>query len=87
MDAQLYTGYPPFHDAILHDVPVMFQVIEGIRPSRPPGNVISDHVWNIMQKCWSHNFEERPSIISIVLELGMSQCLSGAHFYFPVIFG
>lgn len=73
---QLYTGYPPFHDAFLHDAPVMLQVMEGIRPSRPEGNVISDEVWTVMQKCWSHNFTERPTIINIVLELG-SQCLSG----------
>ncbi|KAJ7731569.1 kinase-like domain-containing protein [Mycena maculata] len=72
---ELYTGFPPFHEAILHDAPVMLQVMEGRRPDRPAADVISDQIWTIMQKCWSHNFLKRPSIIDIVLELGMSRCL------------
>ncbi|KAJ7144149.1 kinase-like domain-containing protein, partial [Mycena epipterygia] len=49
---ELYTGFPPFHDAILHDAPVMFQVMEGVRPSRPAGDTIHDDIWNIIEKCF-----------------------------------
>ncbi|KAJ6518288.1 kinase-like domain-containing protein [Mycena vitilis] len=66
---ELYTGFPPFHREILHDAPVMFQVLQGVRPSRPPGGVIPDHIWNIMQQCWAHNITDRPTILGIVLEL------------------
>ncbi|KAK7032682.1 kinase-like protein [Favolaschia claudopus] len=68
---ELYTGFPPFHDAILHDAPVMFQVMAGFRPPRPPGDLIPDPIWNIMQQCWAHDLAERPSILRIVLELAM----------------
>ncbi|KAJ7144130.1 kinase-like domain-containing protein [Mycena epipterygia] len=68
---ELHTGFPPFHGTILYDAPVMFQVIEGARPSRPEGGVIPDHIWSIMQKCWAHNFAERPMIHGIVLHLAM----------------
>ncbi|KAK6996818.1 kinase-like domain-containing protein [Favolaschia claudopus] len=60
---ELYTGFPPFHQAILHDAPVM--------PPRPPGDLIPDPIWNIMQQCWAHDLAERPSILGIVLELAM----------------
>ncbi|KAJ6521206.1 kinase-like domain-containing protein [Mycena vulgaris] len=77
---ELYTGCPPFHDAILHDAPVMLQVMDGVRPNRPPGNAISDRTWDIMQKCWSHNYTDRPSILSIVLALAMHEHSPGMFF-------
>ncbi|KAJ7617180.1 kinase-like domain-containing protein [Roridomyces roridus] len=70
---ELYTGYPPFHHELLHDAPVMLQVMARCRPSRPAGHVIPDQIWNIMQRCWAHEYAQRPSIIDIVLELGVSQ--------------
>ncbi|KAJ6589746.1 kinase-like domain-containing protein [Mycena capillaripes] len=73
---ELYTGYPPFHEAMLHDAPVMLHVMDGIRPNRPPGDVIPDHIWNIMQQCWAHNFADRPTILGIVLELSMHERFS-----------
>ncbi|KAJ7797892.1 kinase-like domain-containing protein [Mycena olivaceomarginata] len=80
---ELYTGYPPFHDAILFDAPVMLQVVAGARPSRPAGNCIPDHIWNIMQQCWAQDFAERPSILGIVLELAMHERMSGMISSFP----
>ncbi|KAJ7871906.1 kinase-like domain-containing protein [Mycena olivaceomarginata] len=81
---ELYTGYPPFHKAILHDAPVMFQVIEGLRPSRPAGDVIPDHIWNIMEQCWAHNFADRPTILGIVLELVMHERLAAKMLSYAV---
>ncbi|KAJ7659047.1 kinase-like domain-containing protein, partial [Mycena polygramma] len=75
---ELYTGFPPFHRAILLDVQVMFQVLEGVRPSRPAGDVIPDHIWNIMEQCWAHNFVDRPTILGIVLELTLHERRQGA---------
>jgi hypothetical protein len=39
--------------------------------------VIPDPVWNIMQKCWAHNFADRPTIGQIVADLRMNDSLSG----------
>jgi hypothetical protein len=61
----------------------MFQVIEGLRPTRPAGDVIPDHIWNIMEQCWAHNFADRPTILGIVLELAMHDRLAG-DLSFPV---
>ncbi|KAK6996811.1 kinase-like domain-containing protein [Favolaschia claudopus] len=66
---ELYTGFPPFH--ILHDAQVMLQVIQKDRPPRPPGDLIPDPIWNIMQQCWAHDLTERPRILGIVLDLAM----------------
>ncbi|KAJ7062347.1 kinase-like domain-containing protein, partial [Mycena amicta] len=66
---ELYTGFPPFHEEILHDAPVIYQVMQGARPTRPAGAIIPDHVWEIMQQSWSHNYADRPTILGIVLEL------------------
>ncbi|KAJ6480431.1 kinase-like domain-containing protein [Mycena sanguinolenta] len=76
--ACLYTGFPPFHEAVLYDAPVMLQVIDGVRPARPAGNLVPDYMWNIMQQCWAHDFAERPTILGIVLELVMHERLSAA---------
>jgi hypothetical protein len=67
----------PVPQIILHDAPVMFQVIEGLRPTRPAGDVIPDHIWNIMEQCWAHNFADRPTILGIMLELAMHERLAG----------
>ncbi|KAF7329372.1 Kinase-like protein [Mycena kentingensis (nom. inval.)] len=72
---ELFTGWPPFHEEILHDAPVILQVMEGARPARPPGKLIPDHVWEIMQESWSHNFADRPTILGIVLQLAMHERL------------
>ncbi|KAJ7495448.1 kinase-like domain-containing protein, partial [Mycena latifolia] len=66
---ELYTGHPPFHKAISYKASVMLQVIYGRRPSRPEENIISDHIWDMMQRCWSHDFADRPSILGVVLDL------------------
>jgi hypothetical protein len=49
----------------------MLQVMAGVRPSRPAGDLIPEYIWKIMQQCWSQDFKERPSILGIVLELTM----------------
>ncbi|KAF7296705.1 Kinase-like protein [Mycena chlorophos] len=79
---ELYTGFAPFHQEILHDAPVILQVMEGVRPARPTntdsGISIPDHVWEIMQQSWAHNHADRPTILGIVLELAMHAPLTAA---------
>ncbi|KAF7299457.1 Kinase-like protein [Mycena indigotica] len=70
---ELYTGFPPFHAEILHDAPVILQVMAGVRPSKPDDAAIPDYVWEIMQQSWSHNHADRPTILGIVLELAMHE--------------
>ncbi|KAJ7495404.1 kinase-like domain-containing protein [Mycena latifolia] len=79
---ELFTGYPPFHEAILFDASLILKVIEGVRPIRPAGDLISDKVWSIMQKCWAHIFADRPTIPDIVLELAMHEHRPGM---FPLV--
>ncbi|KAJ6537966.1 kinase-like domain-containing protein, partial [Mycena capillaripes] len=79
---ELYTGSPPFN-AILYDAAVMFQVIGGFRPSRPDGDAIPDHIWNLMQQCWAHHFADRPTILGIVLEIEKHERLAGV-ISFPI---
>ncbi|KAJ7020028.1 kinase-like domain-containing protein [Mycena alexandri] len=53
----------------LEEPAVIYQVVQGVRPNRPAGNIIPDHIWKITEKCWAHNFADRPSILGILLEL------------------
>ncbi|KAJ6587596.1 kinase-like domain-containing protein, partial [Mycena vulgaris] len=65
---ELYTGHQPFED-VESDTAVLFKVIAGDRPSKSTRKLIPDRVWDIVQKCWSHHFADRPSIRGVVLEL------------------
>ncbi|KAJ7144160.1 kinase-like domain-containing protein [Mycena epipterygia] len=82
---ELYTGWPPFHDVISHNALVMLQVIEGTQPSRPEGGVIPDHIWDIMQQCWVHNFADHLTIRDIVFELASFRCVSITYRRFPPV--
>ncbi|KAJ6608486.1 kinase-like domain-containing protein, partial [Mycena sp. CBHHK59/15] len=65
---ELYTGHPPFHEICPYDAPVIYKVVGGLRPSRPAGDSsIPDRIWKLMQRCWSHNSVDRPSIVDVVL--------------------
>ncbi|KZT29110.1 kinase-like protein [Neolentinus lepideus HHB14362 ss-1] len=37
---------------MLSDVQIREKVLAGMRPSRPPGDVIPNEVWLLMEKCW-----------------------------------
>ncbi|KAJ7203038.1 kinase-like domain-containing protein, partial [Mycena pura] len=72
------TCSPPFHGAAhCNDASVMLQVIAGVRPPRPAGDLIPNHIWSVMQQCWAHNHVNRPSILGIVLELMNHQPVIG----------
>ncbi|KAK0479664.1 kinase-like domain-containing protein [Armillaria novae-zelandiae] len=60
---QLYTGLPP-----LHNIPNDFAFRNLVarrkrRPSRPPE--ISDELWDVVMRCWSHEPGDRPTMESL----------------------
>jgi serine/threonine protein kinase len=62
---QLYTRKVPYAD-IRNDNSVAFAALEGHRPSRPnadgcPGDVPSDAVWELLERCWRPNPTDRPT--------------------------
>ncbi|KAJ6534228.1 kinase-like domain-containing protein [Mycena capillaripes] len=73
---ELYTGNAPFRE--LGESAVILQVVQGGRPKRPVG-IIPDPVWDIMEKCWSHNFVNRPDIDEIVRTLGIPEPVPGMN--------
>ncbi|KAG7451900.1 kinase-like protein [Guyanagaster necrorhizus] len=64
---QLYTGLPP-----LPNIPNDFAFVNRIvrrkqRPSRPPE--ISDELWAVVMRCWSHEPGDRPTMESLNSEI------------------
>lgn len=41
----------------------MMKISRGLRPKRP--NNIPDHYWELIQKCWKQNPDERPTFEEI----------------------
>ncbi|KAF7356563.1 hypothetical protein MVEN_00990000 [Mycena venus] len=66
---ELYTGKPPFSD-ISHDAAVMLRVMAKERPARPSDadgrELMSEELWALVQQCWSHDVEERPTMARVV---------------------
>lgn len=48
------------------------ELTNGYRPPRPSGITISDHVWEIICRCWFLDPVARPSFASIAVALGLS---------------
>ncbi|KAK7462961.1 hypothetical protein VKT23_007542 [Stygiomarasmius scandens] len=40
---------------------VMFDVVGGIRPTRPESPWCSDYIWRLIQQCWAQDISSRPS--------------------------
>ncbi|KAL1743944.1 kinase-like domain-containing protein, partial [Schizophyllum fasciatum] len=58
---ELFAGHPPFVEIAL-DATVMWKVaFQQQRPARPPSAVLSDAVWQLITRCWAHDFATRPS--------------------------
>ena len=60
------TGCVPYHD--LHDQQVVLTIARGMQPRRPDKEVVTDHRWRFIQRCWSPTDlpESRPSSDEIV---------------------
>ena len=69
--SQLYTGDVPFPKC--HDFKVYKIVANGGRPSRPVTKDllrISDAAWELVNRCWSHQPQNRPSATVVAAQLG-----------------
>lgn len=62
------TGELPFHNH--REISISFKVIEGERPCRGVGFV--DALWEMLEVCWAHHPNNRPSIEDIL------RCLKAA---------
>ncbi|KAJ8081478.1 hypothetical protein PM082_007323 [Marasmius tenuissimus] len=56
---EIMTGKPPFHHLI--DPAVIYQVsVHHIRPTRPSEGWCPDHIWDLVESCWSEDPLRRP---------------------------
>jgi serine/threonine protein kinase len=62
-----FTGRAPFYDS--RPTTVAVDVLSGIRPERPAHSSLTDDVWNLTQRCWDHDPEQRPGISEVVAHL------------------
>ncbi|KAJ7851493.1 kinase-like domain-containing protein [Mycena olivaceomarginata] len=66
---EVYTGNSPYHEQ-RNDFVVLLEVLNGVRPERPPANTtqeeLPDAVWDCMTQCWSDEPTSRPSTSDLV---------------------
>ncbi|KAJ6589507.1 kinase-like domain-containing protein [Mycena capillaripes] len=71
---EILSGKPPFYD--LAEATIMYKLlVEGIRPARPvpwPETAAYDSIWELLQGCWTDEFNTRPTAAEIVQQLGHS---------------
>ncbi|KDQ58880.1 hypothetical protein JAAARDRAFT_175539 [Jaapia argillacea MUCL 33604] len=71
---ELWTGQKPFHD-IVNEVTVIRKVARGERPDRPSstdehtGQPMPDELWNLIEKCWSPEPRDRPTMGEVIQEM------------------
>ena len=67
---KVYTGQLPFYE-FEHEFPVMFSVAQGQRPTRPATdmNGLNDGVWCLIEACWNHSPNLRPTAKHVVQSL------------------
>ena len=66
----------PFHS--VRDTEVVYKVIQGERPTIPVNASelgISEDLWQLLVKCWNHNYPERPKINEILRHLSRDPAL------------
>ena len=61
----MHTGALPF--AGLQPGRIKYKIINGERPPRPAA--MEDALWQILQDCWQHKAEDRPTAESLVPRL------------------
>ncbi|KAJ7641852.1 kinase-like domain-containing protein [Roridomyces roridus] len=61
---EVYTGAPPWASQPAEMV-VLLDVVRNIRPLRPTDGSIDDAMWRIVEQCWAHQPEERPTILQV----------------------
>ena len=67
----------PFHT--VRDTEVVYKVIQGERPTIPANASeigISEGLWELLVKCWNHNYTKRPQINEIFQHLSQEPALA-----------
>ena len=65
---EVFTGQKPF-GCSRYDVDTWMQMVEGKRPEKPMnvlGLGFSDGIWDLVQRCWAQDYDERPIIDDVV---------------------
>ncbi|KAJ6582042.1 kinase-like domain-containing protein [Mycena capillaripes] len=71
---EMYTGRVPFFGC--KDIVVPGRVMAGQRPARPDSPVIPDHLWDLIEVCWSQEPTARPLMETVVTSM-VPSCSSG----------
>ena len=70
---EVLSGKLPFHHYKYHGgVASMWKIINGHRPERPQGGEglwFTDDVWDILERCWKPNPDDRPSVEDVLCRL------------------
>lgn len=70
--SKVFTDRVPFHE-ISSDWTAYEKYKDGQRPDRPPHPSLTwgltDELWDIIQRCWAQNPEDRPPMAEVVTEL------------------
>ncbi|KAH8829901.1 kinase-like domain-containing protein [Flagelloscypha sp. PMI_526] len=66
---EVMTGKPPFPE--LPEASVLLSVLRGERPARPQQvGSFTDELWNLIERCWAHQPEMRPTFDDITIIMG-----------------
>ena len=64
---EVLSGESPFSND--KNVIVMRKIIEGVRPERPQVVWFTDGLWGTLEKCWSHQPKDRPTVETVLERL------------------
>ncbi|KDR69953.1 hypothetical protein GALMADRAFT_230311 [Galerina marginata CBS 339.88] len=69
---EIITRHPPFSHR-RHVYGVIMDITSGIRPSRPESAQMTDDIWDLLTKCWSHEAKDRPNMDVVTSWVGILQ--------------
>jgi hypothetical protein len=52
----------------------MVAILQGKRPERPTHRTFTDDLWSLMQRCWNHDKDLRPSASEVLGALEVLTC-------------
>jgi serine/threonine protein kinase len=62
---QVLEGKVPYHYISRYES-IIYHVLKGIRPKKPPASVVTDTDWDFIQRCWLEDAKCRPSTEDIL---------------------
>jgi len=73
MACKAFTGKAPFYG--IAPITVAVRVLDGKRPPRPTHQDLTNHLWEMVQRCWSRDPQHRPDISEVILCLRTTPAL------------